>query len=140
MRKGNSTASLDLAVKRTVSAVLHRAAFGRDKKSRAKVAAEMSRLLNRPVTIRILDNFIAKKKIHRFPAAWVPAFCAATGDQTLLRMLPALAGLHVIDDREFALLQWAKKQQKINRLQLRSARALDSLSKSFRKSQPGETL
>jgi hypothetical protein len=55
-------------------------------KPREQIAGEMSQLIGRTVTASMLADFSrngTKKRQVRFPAAWVPAFCEITGDDSL---------------------------------------------------------
>lgn len=57
-------------------------------KSRECISDELSERLQRPVTVRMLDDFTAVSKGGaRFPAAWVGAFCEITGSDELQRLL-----------------------------------------------------
>jgi hypothetical protein len=82
---------LDAAIRRTLSRALRACS-----KSRESVAEELSILLGMPVSARSLNNYTAESKSnYRFPAAWVVAFCKATGDDSLQRLLlgPELAAI-----------------------------------------------
>lgn len=64
-------------------------AIRRSPRSRAQIAEIMTTLLNRatdkPITIHIVNSWTSETKDRvRFPAAWVPAFCAAARDETVL--------------------------------------------------------
>jgi hypothetical protein len=94
-----------LDVDATVRRALH-VAFRRSSKSRQEIADEMSRLLAREVRVSMLDAFTADSKAgHRFPAAWLPAFCVVTGNPQLLCMLARAAGYHLITDDEAMLIE-----------------------------------
>lgn len=57
-------------------------------KSRAQIAEEMSRLTGLHITANMLYGYSAKdRRPARFPAVFVPAFCKATGDFRLQKML-----------------------------------------------------
>lgn len=104
----NLPGSLDLdeAVARSL-----RVAFREGSKSREAIAEEMSRLMGRPVTVRMLDNFTAESHPrHRFPAAWLPAFCIAAADTEcgVIRLLIEAAGYHMIGDKEAMLIEFAR--------------------------------
>ena len=55
-------------------------------KSRAQVADEMSALVGRRISVRMLDEYAREAKT-RFPAALVDAFCTALGDDRLKRLV-----------------------------------------------------
>lgn len=74
---------------RNVRAILS-AAIKASGKKRDAIAAEMSEGLGRDVTGSMIRDFTrgaSKNRNVRFPAAWVPAFCNATGSDALLRFL-----------------------------------------------------
>src|SRR5438552_18185230 len=57
-------------------------------KSREQIAAEMSERIGRTVTVHMLNDFTSESKVFvRFPAAWIVAFCSATGDERLQRLV-----------------------------------------------------
>ncbi len=75
-------------------------------KSRAAIADEMSFHLARTITEKMLNAFTAESRDdRRWPAEFDRSFCAATGDDTLLRCRAEMAGLHVIDDRQRDLME-----------------------------------
>lgn len=79
-------------------------------KSRDHIADEMSLLLQTRVSRRALDLYTAESaEQNRFPMQYARAFCQVTGDTTLLRALPELAGLKVIDEEEQALLELGRE-------------------------------
>jgi len=96
-------------------------------KSRAQIADEMSYLVGREVTERMLNGFTAEsKEDYRWPAELDRAFCAVTGDTRLLTCRVELHGMHVIDSDEMdllelgrAFLQRTQAEEKIERLQKR---------------------
>jgi len=76
-------------------------------KPRTEIARRMTEILGRPVTSGMLADFIRsphKKRAPRFPAAWVPAFCAATGKYEL-----ALFPLPEHMRRDIAVGQWVRE-------------------------------
>lgn len=80
-------------IERTVRSVLSDAMKGCRKSSgnrREEIARVMSELLSRKVTASMLRDFTrnaTKKRQVRFPAAWVPAFCKAADNDSLIRHL-----------------------------------------------------
>jgi len=90
--------------------------------SREQIADEMTRLSGMKVTERQLNNFSAdSREEYRFPSELERAFCAATGDDRLLTCRAELAGLHVIDDAGWKLLE-------LGREYLRSKRAAAAIA------------
>lgn len=72
-----------LAVRRAV-----KLAIRASPRSREQICQELSARIGRQVTVRMLDDFTAPSKGGaRFPAAWVAAFCEATVDRRLQRLL-----------------------------------------------------
>jgi hypothetical protein len=66
---------------------------------RFEVAARMSRLIGAEVTKFQLDSWTAESKEgHRFPAAYLPAFCCAVGSYRVLQVLAEGAGRRVYSD------------------------------------------
>lgn len=80
---------------RAVRAILSRSLdHAKDKlhKSRKQIASEMTALLRRctPITEHILYGFTGQspsKHSQKFPAAWIRAFCEATGSDELQRFI-----------------------------------------------------
>lgn len=67
------------------------------KLSRFGVAARMSELIGSEVTKSQLDSWTAESKEgHRFPAAYLPAFCAAVGSTEPLTLLTELCGVFLL--------------------------------------------
>jgi hypothetical protein len=74
--------------------------------TRAAIADEMSFLLGRQVTEKMLNAFSAESRgDRRWPAEFDRAFCKATGDNTLLTCRVKLAKLHVIDEHQMDILE-----------------------------------
>jgi hypothetical protein len=74
---------MDAAVRAVVS---H--AIATQPHSRQQLAEHISRLAGVRVTAGMLNDFTAaSKRLARFPAAWVPAFCQAAGDDSLQRLM-----------------------------------------------------
>ena len=95
-------------------------------KSRIEIADEMSRLLGRKVTERMLNAFTAEsKEEHRWPAEFDRAFCAATGDNRLLTCRVEAAGLRVINAEEEKLLDLGREYLRRKRAEKKLA-ALES--------------
>jgi len=79
-------------------------------KSRDQIAEEMSLLLLTRLTRRALDLYTAESaEQNRFPMQYARAFCKVTGDITLLRALPELAGLKVIGEDEQTLMELGRE-------------------------------
>ncbi|MDH3976449.1 MAG: hypothetical protein OEV42_19465 [Deltaproteobacteria bacterium] len=69
--------------------------------SRYEVAAKMSELTGDSITKEMLDSWTAEsKQRHRFPAEYVPAFCAATENKELVEFLCRKIGVFVMPDTD----------------------------------------
>lgn len=87
MARRDGTVAIEDKVRKCLRVALKGSPYRRD-----DVAKRMSVILDREVTKSMLADFCrnATQKRHvRFPAAWVPAFCEATEDFSLvLAILP----------------------------------------------------
>lgn len=96
-------------------------------KSRAQLADEMSYLAGRRVTERMLNGYTAEsREDFPFPLELARPFCTATGSDELMKALPHLHGLRVIDEKDAelvelgrAFLQRTQAEQQIADLQQR---------------------
>jgi hypothetical protein len=94
-------------------------------KSRDQVAFELGFALGKAISVEMIDAFVApSKKMHRFPAEWIPAWIEVTGSRRLIEALCGVVGLSVAteDDRDFAELGRAtlRKQRLAEKLWQRS--------------------
>lgn len=65
--------------------------------SRDEIAERMSFLLAISVSADMLNNFTANGKVtHRFPMAWIRAFCESTGDWRLLQYVGQQSGFMLL--------------------------------------------
>jgi len=128
---GPASFNIDLRLREELSLGLKRSPL-----SRYQVAARMSELLGVEVSKPQLDSWTAEsKENHRFPAAYLPAFCEATGYKEPLRIMTELLGCYVIENREALLTQlgkikheqkeFADRERLIRRL-LKETRCVDS--------------
>jgi len=54
--------------------------------SREQVAERLARVTNDPITVHMLNAWLAPSKDgHRFPAEYLPALCSVTGNTEILR-------------------------------------------------------
>ena len=76
-------------------------------KSREQIADEMSYLIGSArITTPMLNCYTAEsKEKHRFPLAFLPAFCQVTGDRRALECVARLAGAAVLDPAEQELAE-----------------------------------
>lgn len=80
--------------------------------SRYEVASRMSEALGVEVTKSQLDSWTAESKEgHRFPAEYLPAFCAVTGYKQPLRMMAELVGCYVLESKEALLAELGRIDQ-----------------------------
>jgi hypothetical protein len=94
-----SSASLDVSTP-TPSSEMRSLRPSKGQKSRELIAEEMSHLIGTEITVAMLNAYTAtSKRLHRFPAAWIPAFCTATGDSRLLQYLSQRTGFRMITER-----------------------------------------
>ncbi len=83
--KPKPTQHADLAVREHLAVAIHNSS-----KSRELIADEMSALVGRTITVRMINDYTAtaeSKRAARFPAAWIESFCQVTGNETLQRSI-----------------------------------------------------
>lgn len=97
-------ASLDCDL--TLRALISEAIAGCPK-SREQIAEEMSYLIGAvKITTAMLNCYTAEsKEKHRFPLAFLPAFCQVTGDRRALECVAVRLGLSVMDAGERRLAE-----------------------------------
>jgi hypothetical protein len=80
--------------------------------SRYEVAAKMSELLAVEITKSQLDSWTAEsKEYHRFPAEYLPAFCAVTGYKEPLQIMARLVQCYLIESEEALLAELGRIDQ-----------------------------
>jgi hypothetical protein len=100
-------------VKALISKALHDTS-----RSRFEVAARMSELLGQEVSKAMLDAWSAEsKEYHRFPAEFIPAFCAATGSRELLRLLAERSGSFCLPGPDALRAEVKRIEEQIQELQ-----------------------
>ncbi len=107
--------SMDQAIRELAAQVMSRSG-----KSRAQIADEMTQLLGLTINVNMLYGYTAPNRHSaRFPAAFVPAFCKATDDDSLLRFLLGgrLCTLLELGERAFDALQHAPQRRTPHRQQ-----------------------
>ncbi len=86
--------------------------------SRHQVAGQMSHLLNTQITKETIDSWTADSKERHIPGEFLPAFCAATGDDGALlvlnrkRDLFAFQGPEALKSEIEAIKEEIRKKQK----------------------------
>ncbi len=100
----DASLNLDLAVRKGISAAVKQAP-----KSQAQIADDLTRLTGRRVTTHMLYTFSAEsREEHRFPAAWLAAFCVATRNLGILQTIAEYAGCKLITAEEAMLIDLAR--------------------------------
>ena len=85
--------------------------------SRWEIAGKMSELLNQEISKYMLDSWTAEsKEYHRFPAEYLPAFCAVVGSFEPLRILAEKANVFVVPGPEALRGEILKLEEEIKRL------------------------
>jgi len=80
--------------------------------SRYEVAAKMSELLGVEITKSQLDSWTAEsKEYHRFPAEYLPAYCAVTGHKEPLRIMARLVNCYLLESEEALLAELGRIDQ-----------------------------
>ena len=121
-RTDANSADYDLTVRTVFAEALRRCS-----KSRDQIADEMSAITVRKITKQMLNGYAApSKEAARFPAAFIPAFCKATGDDRLLRLLltPQILALIEIVEHEITAAQQAREAQALRGRLVLQERAL----------------
>jgi hypothetical protein len=78
-------------------------------KKRLQIAEEMSILTGQRITERMLDSWTAEsKELHRFPLAFVAAFCQVTNNFDLLSLVTRKAGVRLMRADQMPLLGLAE--------------------------------
>jgi hypothetical protein len=87
---------MDIAVRWMLTAAIKASSL-----SREQIAERMAYITGREITVPMLDTFTAdSKRQHRFPLAWLTAFCAVTGDHRLLALIVEKAGFRMVTTAE----------------------------------------
>lgn len=78
-------------------------------RTRAQVADDLTESVGRRVSEPTINAWLAdSKEGHRFPAAYLPAFCRAVGSLEPLVILASAAGGHVVDTTTLLLAERAR--------------------------------
>lgn len=84
---------------------------------RYEISGQMSELLGTEITESMLNSWTAdSKEGHRFPAAYIPAFCRATGNYAPLKILNEASGCECVESNEVALLIEARMTDNIRQM------------------------
>ncbi len=80
--------------------------------SREVVAGKMSELLGVEITKSQLDSWTAEsKENHRFPYAYAPAFCEATGNAEIFRVAAEMVGCYLLRGEDALLTELGRIQK-----------------------------
>ena len=102
-------------------------------KSRWSVAAEMSEFIGAEITKTQLDSWTAEsKEFHRFPFAYAPAFCASTGDSSIVHLIAQTLKGFYIDGEDAIRLELGKIEEQKAQLTKRE-RAIKEFLKGVEK-------
>jgi len=100
----DASLNLDMAVRKAITA-----AAKQSTKSRAQIADDLTRLTGHRVSEKMLYTFSSESREgHRFPAAWLAAFCVSTRDPHLLQTIVEHAGYRLITNDEAMLIDLAR--------------------------------
>ena len=80
-------------------------------KSRASIASEMTELIGEPITENMINKYTRCAERYRFPAEYLPALCAVTGDHQLIHLMARLMGLRIVESIEAIKKEINKYQQ-----------------------------
>lgn len=84
----------------------------RSPQSRYQIAARMSELTGMEISKSQLDSWTAEsKENHRFPAAYLPAFCEATGDKEPLKFMAEMLNCYLIESHDALLTELGRIKQ-----------------------------
>ncbi len=98
-------ANIDVTLRATITEAIRRSP-----KTRDQVADEMTLLLGRPVTVRILNAFTSESnEQHRFPLAWTVALSLTLDDWSLLRLVAERAGFFLIEAWQKPVLELGER-------------------------------
>lgn len=80
--------------------------------SRDIIAGRMTELTGHQITRCMLDSWTSSaKQKHRFPAEFLPAFCAAVGSVQPLSFLARKSGVFTLPDRDVLRAELARKME-----------------------------
>lgn len=97
---------------------------------RWEIAGRMSDYISTEITESMLNSWTAdSKEGHRFPLEYIAAFCWATGDYTVIKMVAQGCGCHLTMGREVVLLQMARLSDMRRRIDREEEKMLAYLDK-----------
>ncbi len=95
---------IDAALRATMSK-----AISRSGKSRYQIAAEMSELTSKDITKTMLDSWTSEARVeHRFPSAFLPAFCIACRNFDPLKLIGKFSSCEVLETSEAVYAEIAR--------------------------------
>lgn len=105
---------LNIAARMTLAA---RCAIRNAPKSREVIAEEMSELTGEHITEAMLNNWTAESHPHRVPGEWIPAFCIATGDNSMIEIQAEAAGIFTLPGIDALRAETQRLDEQIKELQ-----------------------
>lgn len=91
--------------------------ISRSKLSRYQITSQMSELLNQEITVNMLNGWTADShEQHRFPAAFLPAFCQVVKSYEPLKFLAEKMGMFLLPGEEALRSEIQKLSEDISEL------------------------
>jgi hypothetical protein len=78
-------------------------------KSREQIADEMTGLIGKKISVRMLNDWTAESKENRWPLCYTRALCAVMNDYRLLKYLADNSGLILITPEDAELLELGRQ-------------------------------
>ena len=97
-------------------------------KSRWQIAGDISHLIGEEITIHQLNSFAAESKAYHFPCHLAPAFCRATDNYELLKVLADAAGMFILPGTEALRSEIQKCDEQVRKAQTEKKRRLALLA------------
>lgn len=103
--------------------------ISRSNLSRYQITSQMSELLNQEITVNMLNGWTADSHDqHRFPAAFLPAFCQVVKSYEPIQFLAEKMGLFLLPGEEALRSEIQKLEENINELTKEKEKRLYFLS------------
>ncbi|HBG06290.1 MAG: hypothetical protein A2075_12025 [Geobacteraceae bacterium GWC2_58_44] len=93
-------------------------------KSREAIAEEMEELAGERITVCMINNWTADSHPHDMPGRFYSAFCAATGDVELIRLLAEGAGVFMLPGPDALRAEIQKLDEQSRELQAQKKKRL----------------
>lgn len=92
-KAGQALGRLNIAAKLAMAA---RNSIRKAPKSRETIADEMTELTGDQISVSMINNWTAESHPHRMPGEWIPAFCLATNDTSMIEIQAEAAGIYTL--------------------------------------------